>query len=58
MADIRITALPSKINGVVKALESTFEVISVSKEYPMRGSKEVRVYVKVDQKVGEENGNN
>lgn len=48
--DIRITALPSKVKGIIEALEKQFEIISVSKEYENRNSKEVRVYVKVGEK--------
>lgn len=55
--DIRITALPSKVKGIVAALEKEYEILSVSKEYENRNSKEVRVYVKLDQKEGEGNGN-
>ncbi|MGM1389519.1 DUF3970 family protein [Bacillus cereus group sp. BceL293] len=58
MADIRITSLPSKVKGIVAALEDQFEIISVSKEYENRNSKEVRVYVKIDQKEGSDDGNN
>lgn len=48
MTKIRIMALPKKIDKIVEVLEKEFEVISVSKPYENRNSKEVRVYVEIE----------
>ncbi|WP_144524493.1 hypothetical protein [Bacillus thuringiensis] len=58
MGSIRIIAMPEKVDGLVKAIGNVYEVIFVSKQYAMRDSEEVRVYVKVIEKEGEKDGKN
>ncbi|MGM2692747.1 DUF3970 family protein [Bacillus cereus group sp. Bce032] len=53
MTKIRVMALPGRIDKVIKALETEFEIISVSEEYKndRKGySKEVRVYLEIEEK--------
>lgn len=47
MVTIRLMGLEKDIKKAIKKLEKTFEIISISEPYPNRNSKEVRVYVKV-----------